>query len=114
MKENPTYHLAISGHTDDVGNDEYNQTLSDKRAAAVRRYLINQGIDENRMTSHGYGETRPIADNKTKQGRALNRRVEFEVSFETVTYEKVINEELQDVLKPAEKAVNPADSTLTK
>ncbi|NCA78679.1 MAG: OmpA family protein [Sphingobacteriia bacterium] len=114
MKENPTYHLAISGHTDDVGNDEYNQTLSDKRAASVRRYLINQGIDENRMTSHGYGETRPIADNKTKQGRALNRRVEFEVSFETVTYEKVINEELQDVLKPAEKAVNPADSTLTK
>jgi outer membrane protein OmpA-like peptidoglycan-associated protein len=111
MKENPTYNLAINGHTDDVGNDEFNQGLSERRAASVRRYLINQGIEEERMTSQGYGETRPIADNKTAKGRALNRRVEFEVSFKTVSYEKVINEELKDVVKPAEQ---PTDSVVTK
>lgn len=111
MKENPTYNLAINGHTDDVGNDEFNQGLSERRAASVRRYLINQGIEDERMTSQGYGETRPIADNKTAKGRALNRRVEFEVSFKTVSYEKVINEELKDVVKPAEQ---PTDSVVTK
>lgn len=96
MELNEEYNLTISGHTDNVGNDDLNMDLSQRRAASVRQYLINKGIDEKRLTSIGYGETKPIADNKTSKGRALNRRVEFEISYETVTYEKVINPELQN------------------
>jgi outer membrane protein OmpA-like peptidoglycan-associated protein len=98
MKDNPTYMLFISGHTDSTGSDEYNQMLSEKRAAAVLNYLVQHGVDASRITSKGYGQSKPIADNKTSEGRALNRRVEFEVIFETVTFEKLINPELQDIL----------------
>lgn len=96
MFENPTFNLTINGHTDNVGDDNANMTLSEKRAASVRRYLIGKGIDERRMTANGFGETMPIADNKTKAGRAQNRRVEFLVTYEEITYEKVENPELQD------------------
>ncbi len=96
MFENPTFNLTINGHTDNVGDDNANMTLSEKRAASVRRYLIGKGIDERRMTANGFGETKPIADNKTKAGRAQNRRVEFLVTYEEITYEKVENPELQD------------------
>ena len=58
-------YLKIDGHTDYVGNDEYNHTLSHNRAAAVKDYFISKGIAENRLTSAGHGETMPIADNKT-------------------------------------------------
>ena len=61
--------------------------LSDKRAEAVRLYLASKGIAETRMTSKGYGDTKPVASNKTTKGKALNRRVEFVVSFEQVTKE---------------------------
>ncbi len=74
LNENPTYMLEIEGHTDNVGKDEYNMTLSEKRAAAVKAYLVKKGIDPARLTSKGYGETQPIADNKTAKGRAKNRR----------------------------------------
>jgi len=77
LNANPTYKLSIDGHTDDTGKDEMNQTLSDNRAASVKAYLVSKGIDESRLTSTGYGETRPIADNKTVAGRAQNRRVEM-------------------------------------
>jgi len=77
LKENPTYKVAIDGHTDDVGKDEMNMTLSDKRAASVKAYLASKGVDEGRLTSTGYGETKPVADNKTAAGRAKNRRVEM-------------------------------------
>ncbi|MDD7528825.1 MAG: DUF5723 family protein [Bacteroidales bacterium] len=96
MFENPTFNLTINGHTDNVGDDNSNMTLSEKRAASVRRYLIGQGIDERRLTANGFGETMPIADNKTKAGRAQNRRVEFLVTYEEITYEKVENPELQN------------------
>ena len=96
MELNEEYNLTISGHTDNVGDDAMNLDLSERRAASVRKYLINKGIDENRLTSLGFGETKPIADNKTSKGRALNRRVEFEISYETVTYEKVTNPELEE------------------
>lgn len=79
LKENPTYKVNIDGHTDDVGKDESNQTLSENRAASVKAYLVSKGIDESRLTSTGYGETKPIADNKTAAGRAKNRRVEMTV-----------------------------------
>ena len=102
MFENPTFMLIINGHTDNVGKDEANQELSERRAASVRRYLIGKGVAENRMTSNGFGATMPIADNKTKAGRALNRRVEFLVTYEEITYEKVENPELQNMQQPAE------------
>lgn len=77
MRDYPTITIEVQGHTDDRGRDEYNMTLSAQRAEAVRVYLVQQGIDAGRLTSHGYGETRPIESNRTGQGRAVNRRVEF-------------------------------------
>ena len=77
LNENPTYKLNIDGHTDDVGKDDYNMTLSDNRAASVKAYLVSKGIADGRLTSTGYGETKPVADNKTVAGRAQNRRVEM-------------------------------------
>jgi len=81
MKENPAYKLFIQGHADSQGDDAMNQTLSDKRAAAVKAYLTNKAIDEARMRSQGFGESSPVADNATTEGRAKNRRVEFTVEF---------------------------------
>ena len=87
--ENPTYQVEIQGHTDNVGNSEMNMQLSEKRANAVRDFLIKEGVEPNRMTAVGYGDTRPIASNKNAKGRAENRRVEFVVSFEQISYETV-------------------------
>lgn len=80
LKDNPSYKVAIDGHTDNTGKDELNQKLSDKRANAVKDYLKNAGVDESRMTATGYGESKPIADNKTAAGRAKNRRVEMNLT----------------------------------
>jgi outer membrane protein OmpA-like peptidoglycan-associated protein len=77
LKDNTSFKLQIDGHTDFVGNDEYNQTLSEQRAASVRAYLVSQGVAENRISSAGYGESRPVADNNTTVGKAKNRRVEM-------------------------------------
>ena len=87
--DNPTYIVEVQGHTDNVGKYDYNMDLSERRAQAVRTYLINQGVPAERLTAHGYGPDRPIDDNKTKAGRAKNRRVEFNITFEEVTYETV-------------------------
>jgi len=91
--DNPAYLIEVQGHTDNVGKPESNIILSDKRAAAVRKYLINKGVSESRITSNGYGDTKPVGDNKTVAGRAQNRRVEFVVSFEEVKTEKIKTEE---------------------
>jgi outer membrane protein OmpA-like peptidoglycan-associated protein len=80
MKDNPTIKVEIQGHTDSVGSDRRNLKLSQNRAASVRTYLIKQGVDSGRMVPKGYGETVPIADNRTKDGRAENRRVEFVIT----------------------------------
>ncbi len=77
MASNPAYNLSVEGHTDSVGAEAYNQTLSEKRARSVVRYLTSKGVSSSRMTSAGFGESRPIADNNTASGRALNRRVEL-------------------------------------
>jgi outer membrane protein OmpA-like peptidoglycan-associated protein len=81
MVENPEYKLIISGHTDSSGDPEKNMTLSKERADAVKSYLIVHGIPGHRLTAEGYGDTRPVADNKTTKGRALNRRVELEAEY---------------------------------
>jgi len=79
LKANPDVKIVIGGHTDSIGTPEYNQKLSERRAQSVLDYFAKKGIDKNRMKAVGYGETKPIADNKTKEGRALNRRVELQV-----------------------------------
>jgi outer membrane protein OmpA-like peptidoglycan-associated protein len=80
LNENPSFKVQIDGHTDDQGKDEYNMDLSNRRAASVKAYLVSKGIAEGRLTSAGFGETKPVADNKTAKGRAQNRRVEMTLS----------------------------------
>jgi OmpA-OmpF porin, OOP family len=80
MQDNPTLKVEVQGHTDSVGKDASNLKLSQKRAESVRTYLIKQGVDSGRMVAKGYGETVPIADNRTKDGRGENRRVEFVIT----------------------------------
>jgi OmpA-OmpF porin, OOP family len=78
MRKHPGIKVEIVGHTDSTASDAYNKSLSDRRANAVRAYLIKHGgIAASRMSASGMGEAKPIASNKTRQGRALNRRVEF-------------------------------------
>lgn len=79
MIANPDVQIEISGHTDNVGSQEYNQTLSLERAQAVRTWLINKGIVSTRMKTSGKGENEPVVSNDTKTGRAENRRIEFYV-----------------------------------
>ena len=79
MDDNPTLKIEISGHTDNVGDDNYNQNLSEKRAKSVVNALIKLGIDSTRLVYKGYGENDPVASNLNDEGRAENRRTEFEV-----------------------------------
>jgi OOP family OmpA-OmpF porin len=82
--------LSIEGHTDDVGADKYNQKLSEQRAASVKAYLVEHGIDAGRLESKGWGEAKPVGDNKTPEGKEQNRRVEFIIRDQDVvkkTYE---------------------------
>ena len=79
MRKYPDYNLIISGHTDNSGSASVNQRLSEKRAQTCYEYLISRGISSSRMGYVGYGESRPVADNESAEGRYLNRRVEFEL-----------------------------------
>ncbi|NOU58942.1 OmpA family protein [Marinifilum caeruleilacunae] len=81
MNEHPAYSLKIAGYTDSQGKDEMNLKLSDKRAQATKAYLISKGISSAKIDAKGFGEANPIADNTTAAGRALNRRVEFELNI---------------------------------
>jgi len=78
MNEYPDYSLSIAGHTDSKGDDNYNLRLSYERAASARKYMLSKGIPAERIESRGYGETKPVGDNKTAAGQALNRRVDFD------------------------------------
>ena len=71
--------IIAVGHTDSVGTDSYNQRLSIRRSEAVKSYLVSKGVEKNRVYTEGKGEKQPVADNKTAEGRAKNRRVEIEV-----------------------------------
>ncbi|SMP21341.1 Outer membrane protein OmpA [Muriicola jejuensis] len=77
FKEYPKTVILVEGHTDSAGSDEYNMGLSKLRAESVTNYLVRQGIDASRFTTKWYGETQPIADNATAEGKAKNRRVEL-------------------------------------
>jgi outer membrane protein OmpA-like peptidoglycan-associated protein len=76
----PDLKVQVEGYTDNIGSDEYNQNLSEKRADSVRDYLVSQNVPETNVTAEGYGKSNPIADNSTSSGRAQNRRVELVVS----------------------------------
>lgn len=82
MRQYPAYKLRIVGHTDSVGDANNNKVLSEERAKACYQYLVSKGIVPSRLSYIGYGEERPIADNATSQGRALNRRTEFDLYLE--------------------------------
>lgn len=76
LNQCPGERLQVEGHTDSIGADAYNQGLSERRARAVRDYLVSRGVSGSRITAAGFGESRPIASNDTAEGRFLNRRVE--------------------------------------
>ena len=79
LKQNPSVEIEIAGHTDNKGADEYNLNLSQGRSQSVVDYIVSQGVDQSRLTAHGYGETKPIDSNDTESGRANNRRVEVTI-----------------------------------
>ena len=72
--------IKVIGHTDSKGSDAYNQALSERRASSVASYLLSQGLSPNKLTSEGRGESEPVADNATDEGRAKNRRVELHIN----------------------------------
>jgi outer membrane protein OmpA-like peptidoglycan-associated protein/Tol biopolymer transport system component len=80
LDENPDIHIQINGHTDNFGDPHYNMELSDKRAGSVAAYLLGSSVKEERVRYAGFGETRPVASNETEEGRAENRRTEFEIT----------------------------------
>jgi len=84
LKDNPEINVRIEGHTDSIGSDSYNQRLSERRAQAVKAYLVSRGVAASRLTTEGKGESEPIADNTKNgrdnpEGRAMNRRAELKV-----------------------------------
>ena len=79
----PKLQIEIAGHTDNVGLQAVNMKLSLSRAEEVKRYLVSKGVNPNRITAEGFGDSRPVADNATEQGRQKNRRVEMKLSYYT-------------------------------
>jgi len=79
LTDNPTVKIQLAGHTDNIGNAADNLKLSENRSKAVINYLVNKGIDAKRLSPKGYGASQPVADNKTEEGRAINRRTELKV-----------------------------------
>lgn len=77
LQDNPDLQLSIEGHTDNVGTPKNNKVLSEKRAKAVMKAIVDQGIDASRLSAVGWGQKKPVADNRTEEGRAKNRRIEI-------------------------------------
>lgn len=88
MKNHPHLKVTIEGHTDNVGNADSNLSLSRKRAESVKNYLVSDGIDASRIAAQGYGQSRPIADNGTEEGKQKNRRVEAALEYEKAAFLK--------------------------
>jgi OOP family OmpA-OmpF porin len=90
IKDNPHIKkIAIEGHASSDGNDAFNMKLSDDRSKSVMKYFVDHGIEANKLTAKGFGETKPIGDNETEEGREKNRRVEFNIVEQDVTKKKV-------------------------
>lgn len=100
----PEIEVELSGHTDAKGTDEYNQRLSERRVNAVKDYLVEQGILEGRMSTVGEGESKPVADNETDEGRELNRRVELKVTSGVAPGGPQVQTEAADPAAPADEA----------
>jgi len=79
MNENKEKKVSLAGHTDSIGTEAYNLKLSERRVNSVRDYVVKKGVAGSRVSGQGFGESKPIADNRTKEGRAKNRRVEIKV-----------------------------------
>ncbi|HOF08168.1 MAG TPA: OmpA family protein, partial [Bacteroidales bacterium] len=115
LQQNPSVTIEISGHTDNVGSYEYNQSLSERRAKAVVDYLVEQGIPLSRLVYKGYSFSKPIASNDTEEGRQLNRRVEFKILSADGSYvpqsttPTVITE-----TKTIKAEINPVETTESK
>lgn len=84
--------ITVTGHTDSIGTETYNQDLSERRAASIKRLLVENGIDDNLITTRGLGESNPVTSNETKAGRAQNRRVEVEIRGAKRTLEQAPTE----------------------
>ena len=82
MEQHSSIHVEIQGHTDNIGTEEYNQRLSEKRAKAVMDYFVKEGITQERLSAVGYGLSRPVATNETPEGRAMNRRVQLKPIYD--------------------------------
>ena len=82
LKQKTEWNLLLSGHTDNDGDDDANMILSKNRSETVKSYLISRGISESRIKVNYFGETKPVANNNTSEGRRKNRRVEFVILFE--------------------------------
>jgi outer membrane protein OmpA-like peptidoglycan-associated protein len=80
----PGLSLEIEGHTDSIGSDEFNQQLSERRAGSVQDFLVQQGVQADAVTAHGFGKLQPVASNQTTEGRQLNRRVELVVNGDAI------------------------------
>jgi outer membrane protein OmpA-like peptidoglycan-associated protein len=80
----PGIHVAVEGHTDSVGSDDYNQQLSERRAGSVRNFLVQNGVPLTVISAMGFGESQPVATNDTPEGRQTNRRVELVVTGEVI------------------------------
>ncbi len=98
MTNYPETKIQVDGHTDSVGADKYNQTLSERRAKSVADYMRSLGITADRITEAGFGKNMPVADNATEEGRSLNRRVEIGITA---------NEELKEAAEKGELEIEP-------
>jgi outer membrane protein OmpA-like peptidoglycan-associated protein/tetratricopeptide (TPR) repeat protein len=104
IKEKANVHVLISGHTDDKASHEYNQVLSEARAVAVVEYLVEKGIDKNKLFAKGYGEVQPIQSNETEEGRQMNRRIEFKIlDTDSDENSKYINVKDTSIIRPGEE-----------
>jgi len=112
ISASPELHIEVQAHTDYKGSGEANLELSEQRALRVKAYLVTKGVNENQLTAKGYGESMPIADNKTAEGRARNRRVELVVIKDEA---KGLDEEKSDLIDAAEPengSAEPADESV--
>lgn len=102
IKVNPELQIEVQAHTDYKGSEKVNMKLSEQRAQSVKTYLVSQGVDEAQLVAKGYGESQPIADNKTEEGRAKNRRVELKIINDEVKPidDELLNNEKLDNEKP--------------